>query len=282
MYRQPAPKDPLLFGDVFSSEWLFDAVINKDALPLREIELAGGRGRGYAPVTPDGPQTEKDFLLAHGRSCRAILLSDDCEIETCLIRKGGKSRLAFAAVSPWPTDAETARSAARGMATFRRHPLEPADGFEGGIAELYRLFAVNGQALLNTHGRVVALGDDARARLEQRWAAFATRRGPLAAADNATKLAHVLDANGDADRFHLLVGGEVLPNDLAQDVAKAVARTFNQAWRTEGEIMQKIADAHEKRSAGGGEVALLEAEMRWLGELAVAAADQLRAQIKAS
>lgn len=274
MYRQPEESDPLLFGDVFSSNWLFDAVIKKDAIPLREVNLRGG-GRGYAPVTPEGPQTDKDFLLAHGRTCRAILLSDDCEIETCLVRKEGKSRLVFAAVAEWPTDNATAAKAVR-MTTFRRHPLEPADGFEGGIAELSRLFAVSGQALLNTHGRVVALDDHARALFEQRWAAFATRRGPFAASDNATKLAHVLDANGESDRFDLLVGGDALPNSAAQDVAKAVARAFTQSWRTEGEVMQRIADIYEKRTVGDEEVALLEAELRKLGEFAVAAADELR------
>jgi hypothetical protein len=274
MYRTPNAKEPVLFGDVFSSAWLFDAVIREDAMPLREIELARGRGRGFAPVGADGPQTRKDFLLAHGRSCRAILLSDDCEIETCLVRREGKSRLLFAAVSPWPADNATAAKTAR-MATFRRHPLEPANGFEGGIVELFRLFAVSGEAILKPDGRVVGLNDEARALLEQRWAAFATRRGPLAAVDNATKLAHVLEANGDADRFDLLIGGDAVPGDAAQDVAKAVARTLNQAWRTEGEVMQKIAEVHENRSAGEGEVAVLEAEMRKLGELAIEAADQI-------
>ena len=273
-YLQREATDPLLFGDVFSSEWLFDAVIKKDAIPLREIELSRGQGRAYAPVRPEGPQTDTDFLLAHGRTCRAVLLSDDCEIETCLVRKEGRSRLIFAAVTPWPTDQTAAAKAAR-MATFRRHPLEPADGFEGGIAELYRLFAVSGKALLNTEERVVALDDDARARLEQRWAAFATRRGPLAVADNATKLAHVLDAKGAEDRYELLVGGDALPNDSAQEAAKAVARTLNQGWRTEGEIMQKIADVHEARGAGADEVASLEAELRKLSEMAAIAADLL-------
>lgn len=281
MYRTPSSEEPLLFGDVCSSEWLFDAVIREDAMPLREIELARGRGRGFAPVSAEGPQTEKDFLLAHGRSCRAILVSDDCEIETCLVRREGKSRLLFAAVSPWPPNEAGAEKAAR-MKTFRRHPLEPADGFEGGIAELFRLFAVSGEALLKTEGRVVGLEDDARALLEQRWAAFATRRGPLVAVDNATKLAHVLDANGDSERFEVLVGGDVVPSEPVQEIAKSVARAFTQAWRTEGEIMQKIADAHENRSGGESEVALLEAEMRNLGELAIEAADQLRAQVSSA
>ena len=271
MYHAPSKGEPVLFGDVFSSSWLFDAFINRDAVPLREITLKGGN-RGYAPVSAPG-QPDKDFLLAHGTSCRAIVLSDDCEIESCLVRRGGRGRLVFAAVEPWPS-----ASIAVGVRTsnFRRHPLEPADGFEGGIAEFFRLFAVTGQALLGASGRIICLEEEARALLEQRWAAFATRRGPLAAADNATKLAHVLDAAGDADRFKLLVDGDALPKTAAQDIAKTVARAFNQAWRAEGEIMQRIADVHEQRLAGLDEIALLETEMRALGDYATAAANSLR------
>lgn len=280
MYRQPDHDEPLLFGDVFSSDWLFDAFINEDAVPLYETLFQRG-GRGYAPVTPQGPQTRKDFILAHGEHCRAILLSDDCEIESCLERAGGRRRLIFAAVTPWPSDSDAAAKARR-MTTFRRHPLEPAGGFDGGIAELHRLFAVSGRALLDAHGRLVALEDDARALLEQRWAAFATRRGPLAATDNGTKLAHVLDARGDAARFELLLGGDALPNGRADETGRSVARVLTQSWRTEGEIMLKIADVHEARGAGDDEVPLLESELRKLAEFATAAADQLREQLDGS
>jgi hypothetical protein len=271
MYHAPSKDEPVLFGDVFSSSWLFDAFINKDAVPLREITLKGGT-RGYAPVTTSG-QPDRDFLLAHGTSCRAIVLSDDCEIESCLVRRGGRGRLVFAALERWPTGSTAADVR---TSSFRRHPLEPGDGFEGGIAEFFRLFAVTGHALLAASGRIICLEDDARALLEQRWAAFATRRGPLAAADNTTKLAHVLDAAGDPDRFKLLVDGDALPKTAAQDIAKTVARALIQAWRAEGEIMQKIADIHEQRLAGLDEIALLETEMRTLGDYATAAANSLR------
>lgn len=253
-------------------------MIHEDAVALAPINLSRGQGRGYAPMIPGSLyNTGRDFMLAHGRSCRAVLLSDDCEIETCLVRSEGKSRLVFAAVAPWPADpAEAAKTMER--TTFRRHPLQPGDGFEGGVVDLVRLFAVSGKALLNVGGRVIGLGEEGRAALEQRWAAFATRRGPLAAADNATKLAHILDAKGDAARLDLLHDGDALPSDAVQEAAKAVARTLNQGWRTEGEIMQRIADVHEARGAGDEEVALLESELRTLGELAIAAADQLRSQ----
>jgi hypothetical protein len=273
VYRTPNTADPVLFGDVFSSDWLHDVVIHQDAVGLAPVNLRGGQA-GYVPMVPGAPfKTNKDFMLAHGRACRAVLLSDDCEIETCLVRKEGKSRLVFAAVAPWPDDPEQARKALE-RTTFRRHPLRPAEGFEGGVVNLVRLFAVSGRAL-DVSGRVVSLETDARAALEQRWAAFATRRGPLAAADNATKLAHLLDADGDADKLELLHRGDALPGKAAQDVALAVQRALTQGWRTEGEVMQAIAFAHEQRGTGQAEAAALEAELRALADMAVAAADEI-------
>jgi hypothetical protein len=276
MYSVPATGTPLLFGDIFSPDWLFDAVVNDDAVRLGEVNMRGGL-RGYAPLKSGGPKTDKDFILAHGEACRAVLLADDCEIETCLVRKGGRGRLLFAAISAWPEE-EGEATKTRTMTTFRRHPLEPAEHFDGGIVELHRLFAVNGRALtsLGTGDRIVALAEAARAGLEQRWAAFATRRGPLAALDNATKLAHLLDAGDDLERFELLTTGTAIPTGAPAETAKSVARAFTQAWKTEGEVMQGIADAHEAKNAGDGEVAELEQALRTLAELASTAADALQ------
>lgn len=265
----------MLFGDVFSPGWLFDAVVNRDAVRLGAVNMRGGV-RGYAPLNADGRATNQDLILAHGEPCRAVLLAGDCEIETCLVRKGGRGRLLFAALTPWPDDeaeAEKARTA-RG---FRRHPLAPDEPFAGGIVELNRLFAVKGAALVNLGigDRVVALSDPARAKLEQSWAAFATRRGPLAALDNATKLARLLDAGDDVQRLGHLVAGQAVPKDAQVEVAKSVARAFIQAWKAEGEVMQGIADAHEARAGGGDEVTELEDALRKLAELASAAADGL-------
>jgi hypothetical protein len=276
MYRTPEASDPILFGDVFSSKWLHDAFVREDAVTLVPINLAKNQGRGYAPIT-DTRKTDKDYVLAHGSTCRALLLSDDCAIETCLVRKGGRSRLIFAAVEPWPTEPDAVNKALDYVG-FQRHPLQPADGFDGGIVQLVRLFAVSGTALVNDAGRLVCLEPDARAKLEQRWAAFATRRGPMAAADNATKLAHILDADGDATRLELLKGGDALPNEDAQAAARALATALTQGWRTEGEIMQQIADVHEAGADASDEVATLEAELRLLAQYASAAADQLAAR----
>lgn len=278
MYTVPTMETPLLFGDIFSPDWLFDAVVNSDAVRLGEVNLRGGM-RGYAPLKTNGPTTDKDFILAHGASCRAVLLADDCEIETCLVRRKGRGRLLFAALSAWPDDTDEAERIRR-VTTFRRHPLEPGEHFDGGIVELNRLFAVNGRALSDLDGgdRIVALSDAARAGLEQRWAAFATRRGPLAALDSATKLAHLLDAGDDAKRLQLLARGEATPTEDSIETAKAVARTFAQAWKAEGETMHGIADAHEATRAGHDEVSQLEEALRALADRALVAADALRSR----
>lgn len=276
MYHVPVETEPVAFGDMFSSDWLFDAFLHQDAVALRPVQMKGG-AVGYAPVPAHGAQANNALVLAHGEKCRAILVSDDCEIETCLLRRGGRGRLTFAAVTPWPKDPTAATDAER-MTTFRRHPLIPADGFEGGIAELFRLFAVTGTAILGTSGRILALHDDARAHLEQRWAAFATRRGPLAAAESATKLAHMLDALGNPGRIEYLVKGDAMPDESAIGAARAVARAIVQGWRVEGEVMQRVAAAHEARRDAVEEITALEGELRQLSEYAASAAEQLRSE----
>jgi hypothetical protein len=275
MYRVPTDTDPILFGDIFSSDWLVDAFVAQDAVALRQVQMKGGL-TGYAPVTPDKSHPSNPFVLAHGVNCQAILLSDDCEIESCLVRRSGRGRLMFAAVTPWPEDSAAAAEALQ-MTTFRRHPLMPADGFIGGIAELVRLFAVAGAALSGKPGRVLALDAHERARLEQRWAAFATRRGPLAAVDNATKLAHVLDARGNPGKIEFLASGDAIPSGKAVGAAEAVAKALVQGWRTEGEVMERVAEAHEARREATDEISNLEHELRQLSDFASQAADLLRA-----
>ena len=49
MYLVPPAGAPLLFGDIFSPAWLFDAVVNRDAIQFGEVSMRGGI-RGYAPL----------------------------------------------------------------------------------------------------------------------------------------------------------------------------------------------------------------------------------------
>jgi hypothetical protein len=271
-YIKPASDRPLLFGDIFSADWLHDAMINQDAVALAPFDARGG-GRAYAPLSP-GTKRRTGFVLARGGPCRAVLLSDDCEIETWLVRKGGGGRLLFAALDAWPDDPTEAERIAAST-SFRRHPLRPADRFEGGVVEFFRLFAVSGRSLMDSHGRLLSLSDAERAALEQRWAAYATRRGPMAAERNGTKLAYVLEAGDDAARWEQLLKGISTPAEPLVDAGARLATALAQAWRVEGEIAGKFADAYEDRRNGNDAVPLLQEELRVLSRLATEAADAL-------
>jgi hypothetical protein len=150
-----------------------------------------------------------------------------------------------------------------------------ADEFEGGVIEFFRLFAVSGKSLVDSHGRMLSLTEPERAALEQRWAAYATRRGPIAAELNATKLAHVLHAGDDTAEWKKLTEGSAVPNAPAIDAGARLATALAQAWRVEGEILGKFADAHEKQKSGDDAVPLLQEELRLLSRLAAEAADAL-------
>lgn len=264
----PPDQRPVLFGDIYSATWLRDAFITQEAVPLHRFNRQGG-GIAYEPLAPDTRRAAK-YVLAEGVPCRAIILSDDCEIETWLVRKGGQGRLLVAAVSAWDPGA--------GERNFRRHPLPPDGDFSGGVVELGRLFAVQARALATRQSRVASLGDTARGELEQRWAAYATRRGPLAALDNATKLAHLIDASGDAGRLAALIDNGETVDAAAMAKGKSVATALVKAWRIEGEVMAAIANAHEERRVATSETTALARELRELADLARQASDQLRGQ----
>jgi hypothetical protein len=271
-YITPAADRPLLFGDVFSADWLHDAMINQEAVALAAFNARGG-GTAYTPLSP-GTKRRTGLVLARGGPCRAVLLSDDCEIETWLGRKGGGGRLLFAALEEWPADVDE-RERIASSTSFRRHPLLPADGFEGGVVEFFRLFAVSGKSLVDSHGRLLSLTDPARAELEQRWAAYATRRGPMAAERNGSKLAYVLEAGDDAAKWEQLMKGSATPAAPHVDAGARLATALAQAWRVEGEIAGKFADAYEEKRNGDDAVPLLQEELRSLSRLATEAADAL-------
>jgi hypothetical protein len=271
-YITPAADLPLQFGDVFSGDWLHDAMINQEAVALAAFDARGGR-RAYTPLSP-GTKRRTDLVLARGGPCRAVLVSDDCEIETWLVRKGGGGRLLFAALEGWPTGIDEQEQVA-GSTSFRRHPLLPADGFEGGVVEFFRLFAVSGKSLLDSHGRMLSLTDLARAELEQRWAAYATRRGPMAAERNGSKLAYVLEAGDDAAKWEQLMKGSATPAAPHVDAGARLATALAQAWRVEGEIAGRFADAYEDKRNGDDDVPVLQEELRALSRMAADAADAL-------
>jgi hypothetical protein len=272
LYRKGADGAPFQFGDVFSCDWLHDAVLRGDAVPLRAF-TAKQYARAYAALPPKSPRAG-DYLLTHGDSCRAVLVSDDCEVENWTVRHPGRGRLLMAALSEWPED-EAAEIVT--LRAFRRHPLPPDESveFAGGIAEFQRTFAVDPTALAED-GRILQMEDNARASLEQRWAAYATRRGPFAALDNADKIARLLDANGDKQRLLLTKDSDVDLDAESVQRGRQVAIVLARTWRIEGEIMNRIADAYEGHRRGNDEIAQLADEFATLAADAQKAAADLK------
>jgi hypothetical protein len=241
MYEAPGPE--ISFGDIFSADWFFDAYVRADAVPLVEF-TAKGAGKAWKPAKPSN---HRDYLFAHGQQRQAILLSDDCEIDTILAR-GGRRRLIFAAIERLPVSKSQAEEALATRA-FRRFPLPPEGDFHGGIAEFQQLFGVATDAIQPTSGefpRFVRLDPEMRLKFEMRWNAYAARRGPLSHIDNAEKFARLLAAAGSKETLEKLKTGEVAPGTTELELAKEVAGVLGMAWEIEGAVMNGIAEAYER------------------------------------
>jgi hypothetical protein len=234
------------FGDVFSAEWMFDIHLRGDAVPLKPFECRTGRNRpptiGYQAAAPS---PKRDLVLSHGKQRRAILLSENCVIESVLVRRAA-GRLVFASVEPW-----TANDAEAEFLSFRRHPLPPGELFEGGVVNLENLFAVGHDALdADGEPRVARLDGDAALDLEIRWNAYAARRGPLAHLERAGKLAMLLTADGDSTLLRKMQdrtdGAQPEPESLDLTAANLLAETLTVAWFLEGGLLNDVSEAVER------------------------------------
>jgi hypothetical protein len=270
------PTGDLEFGDVFSADWMFDVHVRGDAVPLKTFQCRVGRDRppvlGYQAAAA---AEDRDLVLAHGKQRRAILLSDNCEIESVMVRRG-RGRLTFAPLEVWPSDAAQVDRELN-SSSFRRHPLPPEGDFTGGVVNLQSLFAVGQDAMAADapDPRLIRLDADAALDLEIRWNAFATRRGPLAHRDNAWKLAVLLTADGDAEvlREMLRLDNEERPKPEGLDVAAAnlLAQTLTAAWGLEGEGLTEVAEALEREDAPGASRDAILERLRELEEFAAQA-----------
>ena len=213
----------------------------------------------FSPAIPLG--TEEDALLAHGLPTHAIVLSDECDIEEVFGRGGTpKGRLLFAAVS----ERETSEiNAVAEHEPFDRFALPAGGDWPGGVAELRRVFMVDVRAIdPEKTPRVTRLGDGLSQGLAITWAAYATRRGPLAASKAAEKLA------GLSSR-----GGEVSPEIRA--AAVSVAQTVAAAWTMEAEGLDEAAIAFEDGADPNPAVERLIESLQELATQASAAATAL-------
>jgi len=240
VYEEPGAD--IGFGDIFRAEWFFDAYIRRDAVPLVAFTAKGGM-RAWRQAAPSH---ERDYLFAHGQQREAVLLSDDCEVET-IMRRGGRRRLIFAAIERLPVS-ETQAKKALATRAFRRFPLPPYETFVGGTVEFQQLFGVGPDAISGNgkDPRLLRLDADMRLHCEMRWNAYATRRGPLTHIDNAEKLARLLTADGDSARLERLKAGEDDADASHLDVAKAIADALGTAWEIEGATLNDVAEAYER------------------------------------
>ncbi len=235
MTYTPARRAELSFGDVCGGEFLYDVHAREDARAMG----ADSAGASFARKTygVDGELTfflpginikaDANYVLAHGVHQQALVLSDDCLIETALGRGTGgptNRRLLFAPIAEATTDdiAELAGS------NFGRFPLPADEHFdEHRVIDLRRCFMVDARdiagALDGGGFRIASLDDEARAQLAVRWSAYTLRRGPFVAEDSLEKFAE-----------YLLDSGRVTNETAAVSAAEALANVVAAAWGFEG------------------------------------------------
>ena len=82
---------------------------------------------------------------------------------------------------------------------------------------------------------------------------------------------HVLEAGHDATKWEQLLKGAATPARPLVETGSRLATALAQAWRVEGEIAGKFADAYEEQRNGNDAVPVLQEELRVLSRLAEAA-----------
>ncbi len=272
MYRVLPEGQRLGFGDVVSADWLYDLYLRHDAIALKWEDGPGGRrflkNAAAAPQRPAG----KDHVLSHadtdealgsGDPRRAIILTDDCEMQTFAERRTSAGRVLFASIrTGTPAEIEQARTAP----TYRRFalPTDEALGFPGGIVEFQRIFSVSLPSLMQTpavHTRQVGLDPEAQVALAQTLCAHVTRHGPLVSLKESGKLAMLLSANGDAEAVAAFKDETRTPDPEHAAIAAALAQALFEAWALEHGPLNFVADAWERGDAPAESVAEVRARL---------------------
>lgn len=262
MYRTPAPDERLGFGDVLEADWLFDLYLRHDAVALEPQQRRGAGGVVFIPRAV-APQRErepgKDVIASHaefgdaaigfGNPRRAIVLTDDCEMETLQGRNGDgrpRGRIMLAAVRrASPTEIAEVRASNFGLFAL---PPDDAVAFDGGVVELQRAFSVSLPSLLGgtRPRRLVALDAEAQGNLSVRWCAHATRHGPMVAADGARKLAGIMSAAGHDEVLADIRELRREPDQHHLAAAEHLVGALALAWAIEGRVLDQVSDAWER------------------------------------
>lgn len=275
------PRADVSFGDIFEAAHLFDAHLRADARLLSQGDFpakAPLAGTFFTDPSAKMPLLRQDNLLAHGRSGRlkesepgrAVLLTDDCAIETVLgkraDRKEARGRLLFAIVRGDSAEAVDAFAKSKEI-NFGRFPLvaDPLLDDEAGVLELRRLFMVDVRDV-DPKARLASLDDDARDKLAKRFSAYVLRRGAEVGALEATKLTAILEGAPGAGATE-------------RATAELVGAVYDAAWDFESRTTAVVDDLEIGVGSAVDELPAVVAALDELAKLATAAARELEQRL---
>jgi hypothetical protein len=303
---EPKPSGaPLTFGDIVEADWLYDAYLreyseavtaemNSDRMVLRykpdKVVRERKVGSDYAvafasseDVFPneDGDEGGPEHVVAFGNRRLAIVLTDECETNKVVARGG---RLLLATLVPWPKNEPELRALTSSSgSSWRRFPLAPAgpwpgpphvDAWKGGVVDFSKHVAVWHEAMPKAK-TLFSLDEEEAAVLKVAWAAYATRHGPLAAADGVKKLVEMIHIGDDTAKWS--VDRRTLAFTAHEEDARhKMVEALEIAWTIEGPLLDAISLAHEARRGGPDETALMLQELGRLRDAAEAAEEALR------
>jgi hypothetical protein len=276
----PPLRDYLAFGDVCEADFLHDIHVRADARAMgTDVATAAfakkkwnieAEVRYYIPEA--APREGENFVLAHGARAQAVVLADDCAVETVLGRGGDgpqRRRILFAPIVKITADEVDELL----VGNFGRLPL-PADGqvSEDYAVDLRRCFMVDARdvhdALAAGGFRVRSLDDDARSALSERLSAYAVRRGPFVAEDSADKFAgHLVDAGRASD-------------EQAEDIANKLVDVVATAWVYEGEAVERAGNTATDRLDTHEVIERLIVDLEAVQEAAGTAIDALKSMAR--
>lgn len=263
MFAQKSPDERLAFGDIVAADWLFDIYLRTDSQALVRHDFRDGKTgfiirpepsrQGDDPILAQATMDPSDVVFGHGTRRAAIVLTDDCELATLVGERddsgwGPRGRLLLASIRN-ATPEQIGRQKERRL-DLGLHPLDAdeASKFDGGVVDFNRAFSVQAKAMVehrDRYERIVGLDRDGQIDLAARWAAHATRHGPLVAEASTLKLAQLLSADGDAERLAALRAAGNPGEASAERAATATLATLQAAWWLEGPYLDDVDRAVE-------------------------------------